>query len=31
LNRCRAHEAPAPEPQATLVPPHAEAEPPEAS
>ncbi len=31
LNRCRAHEEPTQEPRATLVPPHAEAEPPEAS
>jgi phosphate:Na+ symporter len=31
LNRCRAHEAPEPEPRATLVPPHAEAEPPDPS
>ena len=31
LNRCRAHEAPEQEPRATLVPPHAEAEPPDPS
>lgn len=31
LNRCRTHDAPEEEPRATLVPPHAEAEPPEAS
>jgi phosphate:Na+ symporter len=31
LNRCRAHQAPEREAEATLVPPHAEAEPPEAS
>lgn len=31
LNRCRAHDPPPEEPRDTLVPPHAEAEPPEPS